>query len=59
LPVIIAVAPANQLKVSAPFFFGWKVSFYSIHNAASASARKNTMNTSSVSLVFVFMASPS
>jgi hypothetical protein len=38
---------------------GWKVSFYSIHNAASASARKNTKNTTSISLVFVFMALPS
>ena len=32
--------PANQLKVSAAVFFSRKVSFYSIHNAASASARK-------------------
>ena len=42
-----------------PHFFRLEGQLYSIHNEASASARKNTMSTTSVSLVFVFMALPS
>jgi len=60
------VAPPEPFHVQHRFSglpTGWcqgaGSAFYRIHNAASANARKNTMNTSSVSLAFVFTASSS